>query len=61
MADIVNLYNREEHQLMLYALILYVSGDAYNMKATPNDIFLRNFLCDRFYLLSELRPEICWD
>ena len=46
---------------MLCALILQVSGEAYSLKSTPNDKFLRNFFMPGFYLLSEFLPEICWE
>ena len=35
---------------MLCVLILYISGEIYSLKSTPND---------KFYLLSEILPEIC--
>ena len=42
---------------MLYALILYVSGETYSLTSTPNDRFLRNFYI-ACLLFSEILPEI---
>ena len=42
-------------------LILYIIGGTYCLKSTPNDRFFEKLFHDRFYLLSEFLPEICWE
>ena len=43
---------------MLCALIVYMRGGTYSLKATPNDRFLRRFFM-AIFLLSEFLLDIC--
>ena len=46
---------------MLCVLILYISGGTYSFKVDNKTTdFSRNF-SQKFYLLSEFLPEICWE
>ena len=46
---------------MLCVLILYINGETYCLKSTPNDKFFEQPFHGNFYFLSEFLPEICWE
>ena len=52
-------YKRQVCVCLLQAC-MYIRIEAYSLKPIPNDLFLRNFLRQR-YLLSQFLPEICWE
>ena len=56
---IINLVSHTTY--VVCVLILYISGETYSLKSTPNDKFFENLFHGSFYLLSEFLLEFCWE